>query len=56
MSGTLDTTEGPGGPSVPAIESDAKTIPPRSSVELIIEVPNSGSFPGGALVGGGGAG
>ena len=47
VSGTLDLTEGPGGLAVPAIESGGKTIPPRSSGELVIEVPDSGAFPAG---------
>ncbi|UVE96419.1 hypothetical protein [Dietzia sp. B32] len=47
VSGTLDLTEGPGGLSVPAVESGGKTIPSGSSGELIIEVPNSGTFPAG---------
>ncbi|KAA0918920.1 hypothetical protein [Dietzia sp. ANT_WB102] len=47
VSGTLDLTDGPGGLSVPAVESGGKTIPADSRGELIIEVPNSGEFPAG---------
>lgn len=47
VAGTLDLTDGPGGLSVPAIESEGKTIPPGSRGELLIAVPDSGSFPAG---------
>ncbi|WP_256820412.1 hypothetical protein [Dietzia sp. Die43] len=47
VSGTLDLTNGPGGLSVPAIDSGGRTIPPGSTGELIIEVPESSTFPAG---------